>query len=116
MPRFDARIPNSASTARTYPVGADKLARVIEEALRGLPRWTVTSATEEEIRAIRQTRVFGFKDDVAVLLTPSPVGAHTNTHAEFRSASRLGVWDLGQNDRNLEELIEAIDRELMAEG
>jgi uncharacterized protein (DUF1499 family) len=97
-------------------VGADKLARAIERAIQGLPRWTVTHATEEEIQAIRQTRVFGVKDDVTVRLIPSPVGAHTNTHAAFRSASRVALWDLGQNSRSLRKLLEAIDRELRADS
>jgi uncharacterized protein (DUF1499 family) len=112
----DLKSLRSASTARTYPVGADKLAHAIEGAIQGLPRWTVTHATEEEIQAVRQTRVFGVKDDVTICLIPSPVGAHTNTHAEFRSASRVALWDLGQNSRSLRKLLEAIDRELRADS
>lgn len=102
----------SANTARTYPVGVEELARAVEEAIRSLPRWTVTHATEEEIEGVRRTRIFGFEDDVTVHLIPSPVGAHTNTRAEFLSASRVAVWDLGQNWRNLEELLAAIDQKL----
>jgi uncharacterized protein (DUF1499 family) len=49
---------------------------------------------------------------VTVHLTPSPAGAQTNTRAEFRSASRLGLWELGQNRRNLDELIAEIYRKL----
>jgi uncharacterized protein (DUF1499 family) len=110
----DLKSLRSASTARTYPVGADELTRAIERAIQGLPRWTMTHATEEEVQAVCRTRFFGFKDDVTVRLTPSPVGAHTNTHAEFSSASRVALWDLGQNSRSLQELLEAIDRELRA--
>jgi uncharacterized protein (DUF1499 family) len=112
MELLDLKSLRSASTARTYPVGADELARAIESAMQGLPRWTVTHATQEEIGAVHRTRIFGFKDDVTVRLTPSPVGAHTNTQAEFRSASRMALWDLGKNSRSLRELLAAIDREL----
>ena len=36
------------------------------------------------------------------------------TQAVFVSESRVGVWDLGQNGRNLKELLAAIDDELIA--
>ena len=103
---------SSANTARTYPVGAEELARAVEEAIRSLPRWTVTHATQEKIEGVSRTRIFGFEDAVTVHLTPSPAGAHTNTRAEFRSVSRFAVWDLGQNWRNLKELLAAVDQQL----
>ena len=104
--------PSSARTARTYPVTAKDLAHAVEEAVRGLPGWTVTRATEDEVRATRETRFLSFTDDITVRLTQSRSGANTNTRAEFTSASRTGAWDLGQNRRNLGELLAAIDRKL----
>ena len=110
----DLKTLSSAHTARTYPVRARELSRAVEEAVRELPGWSLVSSSEmEEVRASRKTRVLGFTDDVTVRLTPSPSGAHTNTRAEFQSASRLGLWDLGQNRRNLDELLAAIDQELI---
>ncbi len=114
MELFNSINLSSAGTARTYPVQAKELASVVEEATRKLPRWTLVHADEEEIRAIRETPVFGFKDEVTIHLIPIPVGAHTNTRADFQSASRFAIWDFGQNRRNLEELLAAIDRELTA--
>lgn len=115
MELFASDSLRSANTARTYPVEVEKLARAIEEAVRELPRWSLESSTGTEIRASRKTRL-GFTDDVAVRLTPSPAGAHTNTHAGFRSVSRVGLWDFGQNARNLEELLATVDHKLMADG
>lgn len=109
----DPKSLNSASTARTYPVEARELARAVEEAVRELPGWSLAASSETEVRGSRKTRLLGFTDDVTVRLTPSPSGAHTNTQAEFRSASRLGLWDLGQNQRNLDELIAEIHRKLV---
>lgn len=109
----DPKSLSSASTGRTYPVEARVLARAVEEAVRELPGWSLVSSSEMEVQASRKTRVLGFTDDVTVRLTPSPSGAHTNTRAEFRSASRLGLWDLGQNRRNLDELLAAIGQELV---
>ncbi len=116
MNRFDLKNLHSANTARTYPVGTMDLRAAIEEAIRELPRWTLTHATEEEVRMVCQSRVFGFEDDVTVRLTPGPSGAHTNTRAEFESISRIGVWDFGKNGRNLKKLLAAIDRELRAKN
>ena len=105
----------SADTARTYPVQAEKLVRVIEEAVRELPRWSLVTSTGTEIRASRGTRL-GLKDDVTVRITPRPSGAHTNTHAVFHSVSRVAVWDLGQNERNLKELLAIVNHELTADS
>jgi uncharacterized protein (DUF1499 family) len=106
------RLNNSASTARTYPIEAEKLARTVEEAIGELPGWTLTSSSETEVRGSRKSRLPGVAHEVTVRLTPSPAGGHTNTRAEFMSASRMGLWELGQNRRNLDELIAEIYRKL----
>lgn len=102
---------NSSETSRTYPVGADEVRRAFEATVRELSRWEVGRSSEGEMTAVRRTRL-GFKDDVSVRLTEGKTGAHTNTHAAFRSASRQGAYDFGQNRRNIEELLAAMDREL----
>ena len=103
---------NSFETTRTYPVGADEVHRAFEAAVRALPRWrTEGSPSSVGVTAVRRTRL-GFEDDVSMSLDERRTGAHTNTHAAFRSASRKGEWDLGQNRRNLRELLDAMDREL----
>ena len=113
----DPRRACSASTIRTYPVGMEELVRVVEEVVQSLSRWTLTHAGESEVRAVRKTRVFGFENDVTVRLTPAgSSGANTNTWAELESAARVGRWDLGQNERNLKELLAAIERRLTAES
>ena len=108
----DPKCLNSTSTARTYPVAVEKLARTVEEAVGELPGWTLTDSSETEVRASRKTRFPGLRYEVTVRLTPSPAGAHTNTRAEFQSASRVGLWELGQNRWNLDELIAEIYRKL----
>ena len=102
---------NSSETSRTYPVSAAEVRRAFEAAVRGLPRWEAGSSSESEATAVRRTRL-GFEDDVSVRLTEGRTGAHTNTHADFRSVSRQGVYDFGQNGRNIKELLDAMDREL----
>jgi uncharacterized protein (DUF1499 family) len=114
MQLSDPKSLSTAHTARTYPVTASDLARATESAIQRLPRWTLARASEEEVQAVRRTRFLGFADEVTVHLMQSRTGANINTRARFVSASRVGVWDLGQNRRNLDELLLAIDRELTA--
>ncbi len=64
-----------------------------------------------ELRAVRRARL-GSGEDIVVRLAPLGGGAHTNAHATFESASRAGPWDLGRNQRNLAELLRAIDENL----
>ena len=106
----------TANTARTYPVVARDLARAMESAIQRLPRWTLARSSEEEVQAVHRTRFLSFADDITVRLVQSRTGANINTRAGFVSASRVGSWDLGQNRRNLDELLLAIDRELRADG
>ena len=113
----DPRRSCSASTIRTYPVMMEELVRVVKEVVQNLPRWMLTHAGESEVRAVRKTRVVGFENDVTVRLTPAGYsGASTNTWAELESAARVGRWDLGQNERNLKELLAAIERRLTADS
>ena len=58
------------------------------------------------MRAVRKTRLFRFRDDVTARVYPDPDGARL----DITSASRLGKGDLGQNPRNIEELLRAVDR------
>ena len=105
------RPTTSFETLRTYQLGADEVRRAVEAAVRGLPRWEVGRSSYGEVTAVRHTRL-GFGEDVSVRLADRKTGAHTNTYAAFRSTSRRGVYDFGQNKRNLQELLDAIDLEM----
>jgi len=99
--------PNSARAARTYPLTPEGLLPAVGRAVEGLPRWSLEAAEGSEVRAVRKTRLFRFSDDVTARVRPDPAGARL----ALTSASRLGRGDLGQNPRNLEELLRAVDRE-----
>jgi len=100
--------PNSARITRTYREPPEMVLAAAERAISNLPRWRVESRGPDTLNAVRTTRVFRFRDDV--VLRASPEGEGTLLHAT--SASRVGRNDLGQNPRNLEELLGALDREL----
>ncbi len=110
MTEIERPSPNSARTTRAYPLTPADLLDTARRAVERLPRWTVASHDENGIRAVRATRLLRFKDDVTVRAEPHEEGAR----AGFHSASRVGKGDLGQNPRNIKQLLEAIDRELNA--
>ena len=112
MNEIDRPTANSARAARAYPVVPGRLLSAIERAVEELPRWSLESSDGNELRAVRTTRLFRFRDDVMARVYPDPDGARV----ELTSASRLGKGDLGQNPRNLKELLRAVDREMNAPG
>jgi uncharacterized protein (DUF1499 family) len=71
----------------------------VEKTLRALPLFQVESvdAPRGRLQATRRTRLWRFIDDVTVRL--EPVAGGTRVHA--RSKARQGIFDLGQNHRNL---------------
>ena len=96
--------PNSA---RTYPVAPGHLLPIVRRAVEGLPRWSLEASERSAVRgAARTTRLFQFREDVTAKVYPDP----DVTQLEITSASRLGKGDLGQNPRNIEELLRAVDR------
>lgn len=57
----------------------------------------MTASTEAQIEAVAQTRIFGFRDDVAIRLRNTDAG----TQIDMRSASRVGLSDLGANAQRI---------------
>ena len=108
MDGFERPTPNSARATRAYLVDRNALEAAVEKALEELPRWTLERKVDGDIHAIRRSRLFRFKDDVTVNLASQDTG----TEASFESASRAGKGDLGQNLRNLRELLGAINENL----
>jgi len=105
---------------------ANRVRRVVES----MPRWTLApesgpgvdqavtlgpkntefSGTDVEIHLIRTTPIMRFKDDIYVRLAPGEAEGTTTIHV--RSQSRLGRGDLGQNPRNIRELLQRLSHAL----
>jgi len=81
----------------------ERLARLLE----ATPRTRVRHREEGYLHAEVRSRLFGFVDDVDL-----EVDAEARV-VRFRSASRLGRWDLGVNRRRMRRLRRAF---LAAEG
>lgn len=74
--------------------------------------WRIAAATEPKdggegrLEAVVTTRVFRFKDDVAVRLRPAVGG----TEVDVRSRSRVGRHDLGANAQRIRAFLERLQR------
>jgi len=68
--------------------------------------WEIVSADKSTglIEATDATRWFGFKDDIAVRLTPWGTG----TRVDMRSVSRVGRSDVGTNAQRIGEFLDAL--------
>lgn len=77
-------------------------------AIESLPNWSLEVSDEGNLHAVRTTKLIRFKDDIGVTVTPSGEGSKL----EAESKSRVGKGDLGQNPKNLEELLDALEGEV----
>lgn len=83
----------------------DAIARFAERT----PAWAMAKANaDNQIALTRTTRLFGFVDDVIVTLQSTDAG----TQVDVVSQSRVGKGDLGQNPRNIRELLRTLRDEL----
>lgn len=99
----------------TSTTGA-KLAADVKRAAESLPGWSVvavdTGQLEVVVRLVRTTKLFRFKDDITVrIVDQGPQRLLTVT-----SRSRVGKGDLGQNPRNIKELLGAIRSQIEGEN
>jgi uncharacterized protein (DUF1499 family) len=66
----------------------------------------IVAADERQgtVEAVATTPWFGFKDDVAVRVSPAGAGSRI----DVRSKSRLGRSDLGTNAKRIQELLDRV--------
>jgi uncharacterized protein (DUF1499 family) len=114
MSEIERTSPNSARATATYEREPGAVLDATERAISSLPRWSLESRNANGLHAVRATAILRFKDDVRVTAEPNDEPGRTRLTLE--SASRVGKSDLGQNHRNLRELLEALERELNIRG
>jgi hypothetical protein len=106
---------NTAAEARLYPSErAERVflaARAVGSEQR---RWTEVHADAATGKLGWEARslLWGFVDDVAVVVTSDPAGG---TRVDASSASRVGKSDFGVNARRLESYLEQVDAKLAAQ-
>ncbi|TWT80004.1 hypothetical protein CA13_14160 [Planctomycetes bacterium CA13] len=92
----------------TFTDPLDVVIEKIEKWVQSQPHWEVVEKTASESSAqlhlTRTTSLMRYTDDIHVDLTAQGGG----TWMEAESKSRVGKGDLGQNPRNLKELLAAL--------
>lgn len=95
---------------RTYSSGVEAVSKAARAVIAERPRWIWVAAGTgprgAEVQAIHETRVFRFQDHVSVRI----FSEGGRTRVSVRSRSATGLWDFGQNARNIREFLEALDR------
>lgn len=107
-----AELEEDAADADLRPLKLASAPEVVErqiaEWVQSQPKWSQgLSSTSEGVTTIHLTRTTGlmrYTDDITVTLVPD--GDQTRVEAE--SQSRVGKGDLGQNPRNLKELVRGL--------
>ncbi len=61
-----------------------------------------------QIKAVFRIPVFGFKDDLQIILEPDA----TDSILHLRSASRVGKSDLGVNRRRVQKILSSVKQNL----
>ncbi|MFQ5588999.1 MAG: M28 family peptidase [Nitrospiria bacterium] len=120
---WDSLIRNKAETCpdhtdpslktRTYALPRDRLFKALSHVIKARPRWKIIrhDLSEGIITAERQTRIFGFIDDIEIRISKTDEDAVT---LNLKSASRVGKGDFGQNARNIREIFTGLDRQFAA--
>lgn len=91
-------------TPETVQGPREDILRRIEQAIEnGGSNWELQSTDPDSgtVRAVVETPVFGFRDDVSVRLEPAPGDEPNRWKIIARSRSRVGLGDFGKNARNL---------------
>lgn len=98
--------PNCIRTYKRFKYKAEELSERITRILNNEAfSYHIVDPKRIEIHAVYRIPLFGFKDDVDLILEES--GEHTILF--IRSASRLGAYDLGVNKRRVKRIFRKIE-------
>ncbi|MEQ8791222.1 MAG: DUF1499 domain-containing protein [Pirellulaceae bacterium] len=94
-------------------LSVSQLAALVKQSAEELPRWELAeevSGQGEVVRLnyVRTTALLRFRDDITVTISPEGEGSLITAESQ----SRVGKGDLGQNPRNLRELLGGVRRRL----
>lgn len=80
------------------------------EALVERNEWEFLAQDQQagRIEATATTRFYKFKDDIVIRLTPTGTGTSVSTRVDMRSASRVGLSDVGVNAARIKDFLAAL--------
>jgi uncharacterized protein (DUF1499 family) len=101
--------PNCIRTTEQFTAGVEKVYEAFikifdEESYR----WEVIDPKRIELHAVYRIPIFGFMDDVDVIMEE----AGGSTTVFIRSASRVGAYDLGVNNRRIKRILKKAKRKI----
>ncbi len=97
--------PNCIRTSEAFDKGIEKVFEAVTQVIEDEAHsFEVVNPRRIEIHAVYRIPVFGFKDDVDIILED----AGKETVLFIRSASRLGTYDLGVNKRRIKRVLRKI--------
>lgn len=86
------------------PVSPDVAARMVADAMNDAGFADVRTE-DGRVEGVAETFLYGFKDDVVARITPVEGGSEV----DFRSTSRVGLSDLGENAKRIGMLLDALE-------
>lgn len=103
--------PDLSLRTRSYEQRSEILFATLLDIIKALPLWEVLQSDLQKglIQATRTTRLFHFVDDIEIQITKKSA---QEVEVDVRSASRVGKGDLGQNARNIRQLLKKLDQSL----
>lgn len=112
----------AASNADMHPLVTDRSPQEVAEAVKqwvaATSLWQLedSEATDggQRLHLTRRTRLFRFTDDIHVVIVRDDNTQQTTLSAH--SQSRLGKGDLGQNPRNIQQLIQGVRKVVVRSG
>ncbi|MCH8557422.1 MAG: DUF1499 domain-containing protein [Balneolia bacterium] len=101
--------PNCQRSSQEFKVSPERTLEAVLNVLEKMNAESVEQTGEFEVHAVFRIRIFGFRDDVHLALTPHEDG---DTLVHIRSASRTGYSDLGVNGRRVNRFYRMLADEL----
>ena len=97
--------PNCVRTSRNLKAGIEEVFEILIHIFEDeAHKFEVIDPRRIELHTVYRIPVFGFKDDVDVILEE----AEGETTVYIRSASRLGAYDLGVNKRRVKRIFRTL--------
>lgn len=101
--------PNCVRTHEVFNTGVELVFEYISQIFEeDAHEFEIEDPKRIELHAVYRIPIFGFKDDVNVILEEK----NGETIVYIRSASRLGEYDLGVNKRRVRKIFKKLKKEI----
>lgn len=101
--------PNCVRVSRNFKSGIEQVSQRLIQIFEGeAHKFKVIDPKRIELHAVYRIPLFGFKDDVDVIMEE----AEGETTVHIRSASRLGAYDLGVNRRRVKRIFRKLNSKI----